>query len=163
MTGALKREAALDDLVPALTGARAVVLGRGFNFSTAEEVALKLTETSYMLARAWSVADFEHGPIAVVEPGFPVLLVGGGGSVEADLGGIAARLVDYGCHVASLFDGTSRPPGLEAAVVHDSGLPEELTPLMLVVLGQLLAHRIAVARGVDPDQPRALHKITRTW
>ena len=163
MVGALKKEAALDDLVPALTGARAVVLGRGFNFSTAEEVALKLTETSYMLARAWSVADFEHGPIAVVEPGFPVLLIGGGGSVETDLRGIAARLVDYGCHVAGLFDGTSTPPGLEAAVVHDSELPEELTPLTLVVLGQLLAHRIAGARGVDPDQPRALHKITRTW
>lgn len=163
MAGALKREVALDELASALSGPRAVVLGRGFNFSTAEEVALKLTETSYMLARAWSIADFEHGPIAVVEPGFPVLLVGGGGSVQADLEGIAARLVDYGCHVVGLFDGTSSPPGVEAALVHDSGLPEELTPLTLVVLGQLLALRVALARGVDPDQPRALHKITRTW
>lgn len=163
MAGALKLEAALDALVPAMSGPRAVVLSRGFNFSTAEEIALKLTETSYMLARAWSVADFEHGPIAVVEPDFPVLVVGGGGSVEADLRAIAARLVDYGCHVLGLLDGTSTPPGLEAAVVHDSGLPEELTPLTLVVLGQLLAHRISAARGFDPDQPRALHKITRTW
>lgn len=163
MAGALKTEAALDTIVPALSGPRAVVLGRGFNFSTAEEVALKLTETSYMLARAWSVADFEHGPIAVVEPGFPVLLIGGSGPVEADLRGIAARLVDCGCNVSGLIDGEIAPSGLEAAVVHDSGLPEELTPLTLVVLGQLLANRIAVARGVDPDKPRALHKITRTW
>lgn len=163
MAGALLVEMDLDQLVPALGGPRAIVLGRGFNFSTAEEIALKLTETSYVLARAWSVADFEHGPIAVVEPGFPVLLVGGGGSVRADLDSIATRLVDYGCRVIGLFDGASTPRGLDAAVVHDSGLPEELTPLTLAVLGQLLAHRVAVARGVDPDQPRALHKITRTW
>lgn len=163
LAGALKAEAKLDALVPALAGPRAIVLGRGFNFSTAEEVALKLTETSYVLARAWSVADFEHGPIAVVEPGFPVLLVGGGGSVQADLESIAARLVEYGCRVIGLFDTASAPQGLDAATVHDSGLPEELTPLTLAVLGQLLALRVALARGVDPDQPRALHKITRTW
>ena len=163
LAGALKVEAALDALAPALGGPRAIVLGRGFNFSTAEEIALKLTETSYVLARAWSVADFEHGPIAVVEPGFPVLIVGGGGSVEADLTSISARLLDYGCVVLGLFDGAPTPDGLTASVVHDSGLPEELTPLSLAVLGQLLAHHVAIARGVDPDQPRALHKITRTW
>ena len=163
LAGALKDEAKLDALVPALAGPRAIVLGRGFNFSTAEEVALKLTETSYVLARAWSVADFEHGPIAVVEPGFPVLIVGGGGSVGADLESIAARLREYGCRVIGLFDATSAPPGLDEATVHDSGLPEELTPLTLAVLGQLLALHVALARGVDPDRPRALHKITRTW
>jgi glucosamine--fructose-6-phosphate aminotransferase (isomerizing) len=163
ITDALEAEEKLAPLAPALAGPRAIVLGRGFNFSTAEEVALKLTETSYVLARAWSVADFEHGPIAVVERGFPVLLVGGGGSVEADLESIAARLVDYGCRVIGVFDCSSAPRGLEAAAVHDSGLPEELTPLTLAVLGQLLAWRVALARGVDPDRPRALRKITRTW
>jgi glucosamine--fructose-6-phosphate aminotransferase (isomerizing) len=163
MAGALKAEAELDAIAPALNGPRAIVLGRGFNFSTAEEIALKLTETSYLLARAWSVADFEHGPIAVVEPDFPVLLVGGGGAVEADLNSIAKRLLDYGCAVIGLFDGAHTPQGLTTAVVQDSGLPEELTPLTLAVLGQLLAHHVALARGVDPDQPRALQKITRTW
>ena len=67
---ALESDGDLARLVPTLLGPRAVVLGRGFNLATAEEVALKLTETSYVLARAWSVADFEHGPIAVLEPGF---------------------------------------------------------------------------------------------
>ena len=163
MTGALKAEIDLDKLVPTLDGPRAIVLGRGFNFSTAEEVALKLTETSYVLARAWSVADFEHGPIAVVEPGFPVLLVGGGGSVAGDLDSIATRLLDYRCRVIGLFDCTTTPRGIESAAVYDSGLPEELTPLTLAVLGQLLAYHVALARGADPDQPRALRKITRTW
>ena len=163
MAGALKAEGDLDRLVPALAGPRAIVLGRGFNFSTAEEVALKLTETSYLLARAWSVADFEHGPIAVVEPGFPVLLVGGGGSVAGDLESIATRLVEYGCRVIGIFDCAATPRGIESVAVYDSGLPEELTPLTLAVIGQLLAYHVALARGADPDQPRALRKITRTW
>ena len=163
MAEALEREADLDRLAPALLGPRAIVLGRGFNLSTAEEVALKLTETSYVLARAWSVADFAHGPVAVVDQDFPVLFVGGGGPVAADLDEIARRLEGYGCHVMALFDGEAVGLDTESMVGFDSGLPEDLTPLTLAVLGQLLAHRVAVARGIDPDTPRALNKVTRTW
>jgi glucosamine--fructose-6-phosphate aminotransferase (isomerizing) len=160
---ALEREAELDRLVPGLVGPRAIVLGRGFNLSTAEEIALKLTETSYVLARAWSVADFEHGPIAVVEAGFPILLVGGGGPTEADLDAVAQRLDGYGCRVIGIFDGSAGGLNRDAVVGFESGLPEELTPLTLAVLGQLLALRVALSRGLDPDRPRALHKVTRTW
>jgi glutamine---fructose-6-phosphate transaminase (isomerizing) len=145
----LERDDELSVLVPPLLGPRAVVLGRGFNFSTAEEIALKLSETSYVLARAWSVADFEHGPIAIMEAGLPVLVVDGGGLVASDLGSIRARLEAKGCSVLHLFD--------------VSGLPEELTPIPLAVLGQLLAHQVALARGFDPDKPRAIKKVTRTW
>jgi glutamine---fructose-6-phosphate transaminase (isomerizing) len=160
---ALQLDEELDRLAPALLGPRAVVLGRGFNLSTAEEVALKLTETSYVLARAWSVADFEHGPIAVVDAGFPVLLVGSTGPVAGDLQGIAERLAGYSCRVVGLFDGAAGPLDGEATVRLNSGLPEELTPLTLAVLGQLLAHRVALALKIDPDRPRALNKVTRTW
>jgi len=146
---ALESEDAIADLVPPLLGPRAIVLGRGFNFSTAEEVALKLSETSYVLARAWSVADFEHGPIAIVEAGLPVVVIDGGGPVASDLDLISARLEAKGCHVLRLSDA--------------SGLPEELTPVPLAVLGQLLAHLVAVARGIDPDRPRTIQKVTRTW
>jgi glucosamine--fructose-6-phosphate aminotransferase (isomerizing) len=163
ISAALEQDDELDRLVPALLGPRAIVLGRGFNFSTAEEIALKLTETSYMLARAWSVADFEHGPIAVVEPGFPVVLVDGRGQVSADMESIGQRLADQGCRVVRLLDGMGEPGDPEATVTIDSGLPEELTPLTLGVLGQLLAHRVALARGVDPDRPRAPNKVSRTW
>ena len=145
----LERDDELTALVPPLLGPRAVVLGRGFNFSTAEEIALKLSETSYVLARAWSVADFEHGPIAIMEAGLPVLLVDGGGLVASDLESIRSRLESRGCSVLHLFDVT--------------GLPEELTPIPLAVLGQLLAHQVATARGFDPDRPRAIQKVTRTW
>ena len=163
LAAALEQDDQLDRLVPALLGSRAIVLGRGFNFSTAEEIALKLTETSYVLARAWSVADFEHGPIAVVEAGFPVVLVDGHGKVSADIESIGRRLAGHGCRVIRLLDGSGDHEEPESTVSLDSGLPEELTPLTLAVLGQLLAHRVALARGIDPDRPRALNKVTRTW
>lgn len=146
---ALKREDELGSFLPKLTGPRAVVLGRGFNFCTAEEIALKLSETSYVLARAWSLADFEHGPIAIVEAGLPVLLIDGGGLVGSDVESTQARLAQKGCEVIRLTD--------------DSGLPEELTPIPLAVVGQLLAHQLAIARGMDPDKPRTIQKVTRTW
>ena len=101
------------------------------------------------LARAWSVADFEHGPIAVVEAGLPALIIDGGGFVAANLEEVKARLEAKGCNVLHLVDG--------------SGLPEELTPITLAVSGQLLAHHVAVARGFDPDRPRTIQKVTRTW
>jgi glutamine---fructose-6-phosphate transaminase (isomerizing) len=145
----LERDDELTIMVPALLGPRAVVLGRGFNFSTAEEIALKLSETSYVLARAWSVADFEHGPIAIMEAGLPVLIVDGGGLVASDLASIRSRLEAKGCSVLHMVDA--------------SGLPEELTPIPLAVLGQLLAHQVAQARGFDPDRPRSIQKVTRTW
>ncbi|HET7338674.1 MAG TPA: SIS domain-containing protein [Candidatus Dormibacteraeota bacterium] len=149
IAGALEREVELSHLVSPLLGQRAIVLGRGFNFSTAEEIALKLSETSYLLARAWSVADFEHGPIAIAEPGLPLVIVDGGGPVASDLDSIRARLEAKGCSVLHLYD--------------TSGLPEELTPIPLAVLGQLLAHQVAIARGYDADRPRAIQKVTRTW
>ena len=163
LRGALNAEREVGRLAAELDGPRAVVLGRGFNLCTAEEVALKLTETSYVLARAWSVADFLHGPIAVAEPDLPVLLLGGGGSVTEDIEAVASRLIGSGCHVAGLFDGGSPLPEGCPFVSLDSGLPEALTPLTLIVLGQLVAHEVAIARGADPDAPRALRKVTRTW
>ena len=160
---AITAEPDVTRIARAINGPRAIVLARGFNLCTAEEIALKLTETSYVLARAWSIADFVHGPIAVVEPGLPVLLVGAGGSVSADVDAIAARLSAYGCAVVGLFDAASAPLDATSSVHINSGLPEELTPMTLIVLGQLLANQVALARGVDPDAPRALHKVTRTW
>src|ERR1700686_1016080 len=127
LAAALEQDTELDRLVPALMGPRAIVLSRGFNFSTAEEIALKLTETSYVLARAWSVADFEHGPIAVVEPGFPVVLVDGGGPGSPGLAAIGDRLAAQGCRVIKLMDGSAAHGEPSEVVRIGSGLPEELT------------------------------------
>jgi glucosamine--fructose-6-phosphate aminotransferase (isomerizing) len=140
-----------------------VVVGRGLNYANAFEFAIKLMETCYVVAERFSGADFLHGPIAVAEPGLPVLLIGAGGSVSKDLESIAARLTELGCRVIGLFDAASAPLPEDAAVRIATGLPEELTPIPLAVLGQLLACSVAVARGVDPDAPRILRKVTRTW
>src|SRR3989442_986506 len=88
---ALETENDIEALVPPLLGRRAIVLGRGFNFSAPEDVALKLSETSYVLARAWSVADFEHGPIAIVEAGLPGVVLDGGGPVGSDLQSVRSQ------------------------------------------------------------------------
>jgi glucosamine--fructose-6-phosphate aminotransferase (isomerizing) len=160
---ALDKDSMLAPLAAYLMAPRAIVLGRGFNFSTAEEIALKLSETSYVLARAWSVADFEHGPIAVIEPEMPVVLVHGGGPIATNLESIRGRLDSERCHVMQLVDGAHPAHEGVMTVQLNSGLPEELTPITLVVLGQLLANHVAVGRGIDPDRPRSLNKVTRTW
>lgn len=163
MARALDMDSDIAKLVAPLTGTRAIVLGRGFNFSTAEELALKLIETSYVMARAWSVADFEHGPIAVLEAGLPVVVVDGGGAMAARIKSIRERIAAKGCRVLQLADGVVGDLEPLTSVHLRSGLPEELTPISLAVLAQLLAHRVAVAHGFDPDSPREIRKVTRTW
>lgn len=163
MASALDMDSDLDRLVAPLSGSRAIILGRGFNFSTAEELALKLMETSYVMARAWSVADFEHGPIAVLEAALPVVVVDGGGAMAVHLRSMRERIGAKGCQLVQLVDGDVGDVDSSAAVQLRSGLPEALTPISLAVLAQLLAHRVALARGFDPDRPREIRKVTRTW
>lgn len=138
------------------------VLGRGLSFAAALETALKLKETAYVDAQAYSSAEFQHGPIAVVDPGDPLLLLG---IEDASLKGnieVAARLRDAG---ADLTVVSGAPPLLErasAAVPLAHGLHGATAGFVLVVAGQLLAERLAASRGVDPDAPRLLKKVTRT-
>ncbi|HXI95626.1 MAG TPA: SIS domain-containing protein [Candidatus Acidoferrum sp.] len=162
MAGALETDSDLEKLVAPLNGPRTIILGRGFNFSTAEELALKLMETSYIMARPWSVADFEHGPIAVLEAGLPVVLVDGGGAMATEMRSIRERVAAKGCPVVQLVDGRIEDLDTSTTVQLASGLPEELTPISLAVLAQLLAYRVALARGFDPDSPREIRKVTRT-
>jgi glucosamine--fructose-6-phosphate aminotransferase (isomerizing) len=150
-------------MAAALPGPRLIVIGRGFNLSTAEEIALKLTETSYVLARAWSAADFLHGPIAVLDRGFPVLVVETAGPAFGETRRLATQLLAKGTPVFQLADATSPLSDGTPAIRLHSGLPESLTPLPLTIAGQLLAYHLAKARGLDPDRPRALKKVTQTW
>jgi glucosamine--fructose-6-phosphate aminotransferase (isomerizing) len=145
-----------------LAGPRLAVIGRGFNLSTAEELALKLTETAYLLARAWSAADFLHGPIAVAGDGLPLVVVEAQGPTSAYTRMVATRLLRAGAEVFQIADGTQPLGQVAASITLSTGLPEVLTPLSLAVAAQLLSYHVAVRRGLDPDKPRALKKVTRT-
>ena len=145
---------------------RLLVAARGYNFATALETALKLKETSYIAAMPYSAADLMHGPIAMVEPGYPAVLFSLPGRalpamrrLEDDLLARGAEIVVVEHETAGAEDGTE---GKRRALRLPRAVPEALSPITAIVPGQLLALRLAEARGYDPDEPRGLQKITRT-
>ena len=147
---------------PSEKAQRLAVLGRGFNLATAQEVALKVMETCSVVAESRSVADFLHGPIAVVGPGFPVLLIEAAGPTLGDMRALAGRLTELGAGVVTLTDGARGGGEADTVVRVLTGLPEMLTPIPFAVAGQLLALRMALRLGLDPDRPRGLRKVTVT-
>ncbi|WP_432542898.1 SIS domain-containing protein [Kineococcus sp. SYSU DK002] len=140
---------------------RLVLTARGYSYPTAREAALKLMETSYLSAQAFSAADLMHGPLAMVDADRPVIAVvpeGRGGEAVAP---VLAALHERGADVCAVA-----PPGLapEATVrlALPPGMPEDLAPVVQIVPLQRLALEMAVARGLDPDAPRGLRKVTET-
>jgi glucosamine--fructose-6-phosphate aminotransferase (isomerizing) len=140
---------------------RLAVLGRGYNVATAHEIALKVKETGYLAAEASSWADFEHGPMALVEPGFPALVVAPSGATLPAARELVERLQGRGAHVVALSDDAALRAAARASLAMPA-VPEWLSPVVAVVPGQLWALALARARGVDPDAPRGLSKVTRT-
>ncbi|MFI5181996.1 MAG: SIS domain-containing protein [Thermoanaerobaculia bacterium] len=138
------------------SASRAVVLARGINYPTAWEIALKLKELALILAEPYSSADFAHGPIALAERDLPAILVSApGGRPEGELLDLARKLRARGSPVLSI--------GLPiAGAIPLPRTPELLSPLVAVVPGQLIAFHAARARGLDPDNPRGLKKVTET-
>ena len=127
---------------------RLVVAGRGLAYAAALETALKVKETTGILAEGISTADLLHGPIAAVYAGAPVLLVDGGGPADTDLAELRALLASRQAEWASL-----PVPGV---------LPEEVHVIAAVTRGQQLAYELARARHLDPDAPAHLSKVTAT-
>ncbi|MHB0858662.1 MAG: SIS domain-containing protein [Anaerolineae bacterium] len=139
-----------------------VTLGRGYNYATALEIALKLKELNYLGASPYSTADFMHGPIAVVEEGLPAIVVAPSGLVFAEM---LALIGELGARGADLMVISDQQVALERArtpMALAPQIPEWLSPLMAVVPGQLLATHLAVAKGLDPSRPRGLRKVTET-
>ncbi len=141
---------------------RCVVLGRGFNFATAFEIALKAKELTYVVAEPYSSAAFRHGPIALVEQGFPVILLVIGETVRGEMLALRQAVRERGARLVVLGDDETVRHVQDLWIPVPAGLPEWLTPLVAVVPGQLLAFHLALARGLDPDQPRELKKVTLT-
>lgn len=140
-----------------------VVLGRGFNYATAYEWALKLKEMTYVVAEPYSSADFQHGPVAIVSDGFPVLAVAPSGLVLENLVALLETLA--GEHRAELLvvSNDDRPLALATTPIRlPQDLPEWLSPLVAIVPAQLFCYHLARARGLDTERPRGLAKVTRT-
>ena len=141
---------------------RMVLTGRGYSYPTAREAALKLMETSYVAAHAFSGADLLHGPLAMIDADHPVVAVVPDGVGATAMRPVLERLRDGGIDVAVLGGEESVALGT-VGVRLDHGLTEELSPIADVVLLQQLALVMATDRGHDPDNPRGLSKVTRTW
>ena len=144
------------------SASRLVVMGRGLHLATAFEVALKIKETSYLTAEPYSSADFLHGPVAMLDPELPVLLVSSGPRPFAELRDLAKRAKAAGSPLLVLSDDEGLLAEADAPLPLLGGAPEWLAPVTAVALGQLLALELCRARGVDPDAPRGLRKVTLT-
>ena len=139
-----------------LTATRLVTTARGYAYPTAREAALKLMETSYLSAQAFSGADLLHGPMAMIDAEVPVIAVTSPGRGGAAMTAIVERLRGEAVDVLEV----GRPGGLPIAA---DGVAEELLPVLEILPLQQLAWQLALDRGADPDRPRGLAKVTRTW
>jgi len=139
-----------------------VVLGRGYNLSTASEIALKVQETTGVLGQPYSSADFLHGPMAILLRGLPVVLVAPGPRAFEDLDAVVGLAKDTKTPLVAISDRPEILAAAEVAMPLPAGTPEWLSPLVAVVPGQLFALGLCQARGMDPDAPRGLRKVTLT-
>jgi glucosamine--fructose-6-phosphate aminotransferase (isomerizing) len=140
---------------------RLVTTGRGYAYPTAREAALKLMETSYVAANAFSGADLMHGPLAMVDPQYPVVAVVPGGVGALAMAPVLGRLLERGADLLVL--GTEPPPRGAVGFALPATVVERVHPIVDIVVLQWLALEMALARGLDPDAPRGLAKVTRTW
>lgn len=140
----------------------AYVLGRGYSYAVAQEVALKLKETSYMGTQAYSTAEFQHGPIAALSPRAPVLLLATGDATRESNALAAARLIELEADLTVVSSAKELISGANAEVPLPQGLHSVTEAFLLVLAGQLLALNLTVSRGYDPDEPRHLSKVTTT-
>jgi glutamine---fructose-6-phosphate transaminase (isomerizing) len=137
----------------------AAVLGRGFNLATAFEWALKMQELSYVVAQPFSTADFSHGPVAVVDKGYPVMAVVADGPTAEDVLAAVDRAAQRGAPTVLL---TNIDVEKDSSAIRFPTAPEWLTPIPAIVAAQLFTYHLTVAQGNDPDSPRGLSKVTRT-
>lgn len=164
---AMEETLALDEAIHALVARYAemqdcVVVGRGYNHATALETALKLTETCYVGAKSYSAADFQHGPIALVNGGFPCLMFAPDGKAFDTMAALAEKLKAQHPALIAFAHDPALLAASETAVRVPAPPSEWVSPLVYAVAGQLFAYWLALAKGRDPDAPRGLTKVTKT-
>lgn len=141
---------------------RSAVIGRGFNYATAFEVALKVKELTRVVTESYSSADFLHGPIAALEPGCPLIVVAPSGQTLSDLTAFAAEVKRRGAELIVISDDAAVLRQAQLPLALPTGVPEWLSPLIAALPGQLFAMHLAAAKGLNVDQPVGLTKVTET-
>ncbi len=143
---------------------RAAVVGRGLNYANAFEFALKMMETCYVVAERFSSADFLHGPIALVEKNFPVFLFAPSGVTWPSMREILMKLRELKAETVVITDKQNSEAAVLAsrAILLPDRLAELFTPIPYIIPAQLFAASLAEHKGIDPDSPRTLSKVTLT-
>ena len=139
-----------------------VVLGRGYNYATAFEIALKLKELNYLIAEPYSTADFMHGPIAVIGSGFPAMVIAPAGQMFPTMRSFTLELQSRGAELLIISNQDDLLSVATTPLPLPTGMPEWLSPIVAVVPGQMFAFHLTVLKGYDPDHPEGLQKVTRT-
>jgi glucosamine--fructose-6-phosphate aminotransferase (isomerizing) len=139
------------------------ILARGVNYATAKEVGLKLQETCYINPEPWSAADYMHGPIAALNPGDPVILL-------APQGPSLGSMLEVGQAVKErqgemiVFSDDEDALALARVPMKLPPMGQSYwSPIVIAAAGQLFAYYLAVHKGLNPDRPRGLHKVTLTF
>jgi glutamine---fructose-6-phosphate transaminase (isomerizing) len=139
-----------------------VVVGRGLAYANAYELALKLMETCYVVAERFSSADFLHGPLAMVERHFPVILFAPPGVMLAGVKDLIRRLQELHADTLAITADIEAAGLCRRSIIMPREIDEFLAPIPYIIPGQLFAALLAEAKGLDPDAPRSLSKVTRT-
>lgn len=139
-----------------------VVVGRGMNYGNSYELALKLMETCYVVAERFSSADFFHGPLAIVERRFPVIMFAPSGVTKKGSLDLLENLKDLHADCLAITNDAEVAASSPRSLVLPSNIDEFLTPIPFIVPAQLFAAYLSTAKGLDPDAPRSLSKVTKT-
>ena len=159
----LKLETKIEELVQRYVFMEnCVVVGRGLNYGNSYELALKLMETCYVVAERFSSADFYHGPLAIVERRFPVILFAPKGITEKSSLDLLERLKELHADSFSITNDIKIARLSSRSLFLPKDIDEFLSPIPFIVPAQLFAALLAEAKGLDADAPRSLSKITKT-
>lgn len=141
----------------------AVVVGRGLNYANSLEFALKMKETSYVVAEGFSSADFLHGPVAMVEPGFPAFLFAPPGATWPSMEEMLTRLDGLSAETVVITDRSNAAAAHRAqrVICIPARIRELYTPIPYIIPAQLFAAALAAEKNLNPDRPRGLRKITQ--
>ena len=151
---------ARDAALPLAFAGRLFAIGRGVEFATAREVALKLTETCRIAAEPLTTTDLAHGPVAALDPLFPVWAVATRDPCLPTVLEAAARVRAAGAALIASGDAAREVTGAAVVLSVPTAPVARLSPLLSIVPGQLVAGALAAARGLDPDKPTGLQKVT---